>query len=259
MLLVGLAVVADEPVDPPHGDLEIDCSACHTAEGWRPLRKPLQFKHRDVGLPLTGSHRKVACRSCHVSLVFAHVPTACSDCHRDVHRGEFGYGCERCHIPRSWDNRRRMWDRHAQTLFPLTGAHAIADCGSCHAENSPFQYALAPIECYDCHATQYEQTTNPDHQSNGFSTDCQLCHSTDSWDARGFPQHESLFPINSGAHRGAWSSCTDCHVNPGSFDTFECTTCHEHSRALMDDKHDEITGYVYESSACFACHPRGKE
>ena len=27
----------------------------------------------------------------------------------------------------------------------------------------------------------------------------------------------------------------------------------------MDDEHDGVTGYVYESGACYACHPDGRE
>jgi hypothetical protein len=27
----------------------------------------------------------------------------------------------------------------------------------------------------------------------------------------------------------------------------------------MDDKHDDVGGYRYDSNACFACHPDGRE
>ena len=70
--------------------------------------------------------------------------------------------------------------------------------------------------------------------------------------------HGSYFPINSGRHRGVWSGCETCHVNPGNFRVFECTTCHEHSRGEMDDEHDDVPGYSYDSSSCYRCHPRGE-
>lgn len=245
--------------DDPHGEIGIDCATCHDQEGWSPLRKPLPFKHKQVARPLTGSHKQVACRSCHADLRFGHVATSCSDCHADIHRGEFGFRCETCHLPQSWDNRRRMWDRHSETLFPLTGAHTAVDCGACHSGTEPFQYALTRIDCIDCHADDYQSTNDPDHQAVGFPTTCEVCHGTSSWDARGFPDHESIFPINSGPHGGAWSRCQDCHTTPGDLQTVDCLNCHEHSRSRMDDKHSEISGYVYESSACLSCHPTGRE
>jgi hypothetical protein len=27
----------------------------------------------------------------------------------------------------------------------------------------------------------------------------------------------------------------------------------------MDDEHDDVGGYVYESTACYTCHPDGEE
>ena len=27
----------------------------------------------------------------------------------------------------------------------------------------------------------------------------------------------------------------------------------------MDDKHDEVRNYVYQSQACYTCHPNGRE
>jgi len=259
LLLVPVPAGAEDDGGSPHGEFDLDCVKCHTEEAWKPLRKKLDFKHRDVGRPLDGSHKRVACRSCHLSLEFSHVGSACADCHRDVHRGEFGFRCETCHLARSWDNRRRMWDNHAKTLFPLNGAHATLDCGVCHFERSPFQYSLTPIDCYSCHADDYAQTTDPDHQSAGFPLDCKLCHGTGSWDALGFPQHDSIyFPINSGEHAGEWDTCADCHTIPGDFKSFECIFCHDHRQSEMDQEHDDVNDYVYDSMECYRCHPRGR-
>ena len=257
MLAIAGSVGAQEY---PHGEMAADCEDCHTDEAWTPVREPIVFKHADAGFPLAGSHKKVKCKSCHTTLEFPKVATACADCHRDVHRGEFGYKCESCHVAKSWDNRRQMWDLHSATLLPLTGAHATLDCQACHQENAPFQYALAPIDCFSCHEADYVGTTDPDHQAAGFPTDCEICHSTRSWDALGFPDHDAqFFPINSGRHAGEWSSCSDCHVVPGNFQIFECINCHEHSQSEMDDKHQDEPGYVYESTACYDCHPTGRE
>ncbi len=40
----------------PHGDLAIECSDCHTVEGWKPLREPLRFDHGSTRFPLAGAH-----------------------------------------------------------------------------------------------------------------------------------------------------------------------------------------------------------
>jgi hypothetical protein len=243
----------------PHGDdFDLDCVKCHSEEGWTPIRKKADFKHSEVGRSLAGSHKRVACRSCHLTLEFAHVGGACADCHRDVHRGEFGFHCETCHVAKSWDNRRQMWDNHAKTLFPLNGAHATLDCGVCHFERSPFQYALTPTECFSCHADDYAGTTDPDHQIAGFPTDCRLCHGTQSWDPLGFPQHDAAyFPINSGTHAGEWDTCTDCHTMSGVFNTFECIFCHAHGEGEMGRQHEGEDGYAWDSDSCYSCHPRG--
>ena len=56
----------------PHGDdFDLDCVKCHSEEGWTPIRKKPNFKHRAVGRSLAGSHKRVACRSCHLTLEFA--------------------------------------------------------------------------------------------------------------------------------------------------------------------------------------------
>ncbi len=67
------------------------------------------------------------------------------------------------------------------------------------------------------------------------------------------------FPIYSGEHAGEWDACVDCHVVPNDFGIFECIFCHAHTQEEMDDEHEEVGGYTYESQACFNCHPNGEE
>jgi hypothetical protein len=63
------------------------------------------------------------------------------------------------------------------------------------------------------------------------------------------------FPIYSGAHRGEWIACKDCHGNSSDYSEFSCITCHTNPET--DDAHDEVTGYSYSNTACLACHPTG--
>jgi hypothetical protein len=52
----------------------------------------------------------------------------------------------------------------------------------------------------------------------------------------------------------------DCHINSGNYSSFSCINCHEHSnRGEVDDDHSEVSGYSYESNACYSCHPTGDD
>ena len=405
-LLLAITSPAQLPAEPaqnPHGRMESPCEVCHINESWEVSGLPPAFDHATTGFPLTGAHHELACRECHLKLVFAHVGSACADCHLDVHRGRLGVRCEECHSPERWDNRTEQWHQEAHEAFPLVGAHARADCDACHLgepgddytgtplicsechredfasarepehltagfgldcerchaifhagwQEATFRhtptfpltrghaltdcaachdngYSGTPGDCYACHDDDYAATTDPDHAAIGFSLDCVLCHGTGRWSgasydhaltqfpltgahlsvvctachadgyvgaptdcnachaddyattsepehvAAGFGvqceschtsarwqpstwDHNTLFPIYSGAHRNEWNACADCHVTPSDYGEFECIFCHEHNQNDMDDKHSEEPGYAYLSSACFECHPRGDE
>jgi hypothetical protein len=160
--------------------------------------------------------------------------------------------CETCHTITAW--RPAKFD-HSQTRFPLTGAHTRVDCAQCHPGG---RYTGTPRDCYSCHQANYAATTNPNHRASGFPTTCQDCHTTTAWRPASFDHDGRYFPIYSGKHRGKWSSCGDCHVNPGNYKDFECIRCHEHSnKAEVDKEHREVNGYAYASAACYRCHPRG--
>ena len=135
----------------------------------------------------------------------------------------------------------------------MTGAHRTLDCQSCHSGGV---YRGTPRDCYSCHRSSYEATTNPNHASAGFPTNCDSCHSTTRWEGATF-DHELFFPIKSGKHSNL--DCAECHVVPSNFQVFECIECHEHRKGEMDDEHKKVSGYVWESGACYRCHPTGRE
>ncbi|MDH4351390.1 MAG: hypothetical protein OEW56_09610, partial [Gemmatimonadota bacterium] len=64
------------------------------------------------------------------------------------------------------------------------------------------------------------------------------------------------FPIYSGAHRGRWQDCQTCHIQPDNFQVFSCLSCH--AQGETDSHHRGESGYRYESSACYQCHPNGR-
>ena len=72
----------------PHGPLgELECDACHSVEGWSPLKDPLPFDHDNTEFPLDGAHLGTSCASCHAELRFEGTPTECLECHREELRG----------------------------------------------------------------------------------------------------------------------------------------------------------------------------
>jgi hypothetical protein len=238
-----------------------DCARCHTLDNW--LVDNIQELHFENGFPLTGVHAAVTCNDCHRSetaLRFGRIGNDCASCHlTDFNQADnpnhkdagFSINCLDCH-----DVNTPGWqtDQVNHDFFPLTKGHEIADCAQCHTGGS---FAGTPNTCFACHQPDFESTVNPGHLAAGFSTDCASCHTTDpDWVPAQFLDHDALhFPVYSGKHEGTWSSCTDCHSNPNDYAVFSCTVCHLNPET--DEGHAAVTGYVYENSACLACHPTG--
>jgi len=228
------------------------CEECHPplSRTWRGAA----FAH--TTFPLTGGHAGVDCEACHTGATYEGTPRDCAACHLDRYEAatnpdhsRFPTRCEDCHTTSAW--RPASFTDHSLTGFPLTGAHQFVDCALCHEGG---RYTGTPTDCVACHRDDYDRTSNPNHRSAGFPTACQTCHSTSGWTPARF-DHDRFFPIDSGRHRGI--DCSECHVNPGNYRVFECINCHEHSRARMDDEHDDVSGYRYDSPSCYRCHPRG--
>jgi hypothetical protein len=232
------------------------CQECHTLNpGW----KPATFDHNIF--PLTLGHSVPACIDCHINGNYASTPTDCYACHQSDYTGTtnpnhqssgFSVACTECHTtnpgwkPTSFDHSR----------FPLTQGHSGPACIDCHTNGN---YSSTPTDCYACHQSDYNGTTNPNHQSLAFSVTCTACHTTaPGWKPASYRQHDSQsFPIYSGRHNGQWNTCTDCHTDPSNYAQFSCITCHEHNKTDMDNRHQGENGYSYNSSECLRCHPTG--
>ena len=235
----------------------VTCQSCHSTNAWRPA----SIDHSRTRFPLTGAHTAVACERCHPGGRTTGTPTDCNSCHQpDYARttnpnhaaGGFPMTCQSCHTTSAW---RPASIDHSRTRFPLTGAHTRVACERCHAGG---RYTGTPTACNSCHQDAYQRTTNPNHQAAGFPISCDSCHTTTAWRPANWDHDGRYFPIYSGKHRGKWSSCSDCHVSAGNYKAFECILCHEHSnRTEVDSKHRGISGYAYQSAACYRCHPRG--
>ncbi|MDH3457503.1 MAG: hypothetical protein OER90_11760, partial [Gemmatimonadota bacterium] len=142
---VGTTCLACHEPDDPHNRQFPDqpCEDCHGESTWDEL---VGFDHNKTRYRLTDLHRDVECEECHkpirrrgrepyvqyVDMDFER----CMDCHEDEHEGERGEECTDCHNTSGWDriNRTTFEERfdHETAEFQLVGAHADAECSSCH-------------------------------------------------------------------------------------------------------------------------------
>lgn len=239
-----------------------ECGRCHTPKSW--IVENITEIHQLSRFPLVGAHVTADCYTCHPSaslLNFQPLGVECYDCHKDQYiattkpnhiESNFSTTCDECHLITSFGWTGANFNH---SFFPLTGGHDLADCKLCHITDN---YADASPECVSCHQTDYDNTSNPNHTTIGFPTDCAVCHNLNpGWKPADYAEHDALFPIYSGAHNGTWNNCTDCHTTPGDYTTFSCIDCHEHNQSDMDSKHNEVLGYDYNSMACLGCHPTG--
>lgn len=234
-------------LDVHQNELGTDCERCHTSRSFID-RSVMIRAHVATRFPLRGAHRAIDCEDCHSStgpgsLQYVKTPMDCVACHLDSylsttdpdHQAEgFPQSCESCHSPRGW--------------LPAGFNHGL----------------LAPgALCASCHLDDYNQTANPDHQAAGFPQECELCHSTRFWIPSVFDglNHDGrFFPIFSGRHKGRWTTCNECHVAPNNFSQFSCIDCHKHDDPVeVASHHGGVSGYQYDSQACFSCHPQGDQ
>ena len=217
------------------------CRRCHTDHKGRDASivffSPSLFDHDISEFKLTGGHVGIACASCHKPMAkFRDAPVACDACHvkDDVHKGELGDKCRDCHAAETWRKTTVKFD-HGKTKFALTGAHAKAECRSCHAGAA---YIGLPLTCIGCHKAD-------DVHKGSLGAKCQDCHVTEVWSTVTFDHDKTRFPLH-GAHRK--SACNGCH-SPNPIEDkgklpLTCIGCHQ-----KDDVHKGSFG-----PQCQSCH-----
>lgn len=223
------------------GVISEDCAGCHSNARWAPARGS------DHSFALDGAHELTPCNACHVGqpVRYEGTDSRCVACHgeeRDQvdqpsHEG-FSDDCTSCHGSQGWQ------PATLEHEWPLEGAHARADCSSCHLGEPPV-YQGTPTDCSECHRSDRERVTEPSHE--GFPSDCAQCHDSEAFRPALFPEHE--WPLE-GAHASA--SCESCHTGepPRYAGTpSECLGCHQSDRdAVVEPPHDRF------SDACETCH-----
>ena len=224
------------------------CVSCHTMDNWVSAK----FDHlKYTGYALTGTHATLPCIACHIDNVFKGTPAACYACHssdflnsNNPSHVQLGlpHDCSTCHSTVNWLN--ASFDHALYAHYPLTGKHATVPCAQCHVNNS---YVSTPTACYACHQADFNGTTNPNHVSGGFPTDCSMCHTTSGWSPSSF--NHSVFPLT-GAH--ATVPCLQCHTN-NNFTTLPttCYGCHQKDFTSSTNPNHVAAGFP---TACTTCH-----
>jgi hypothetical protein len=244
------------------------CEGCHDAGEWAPAPR---FDHARTDYPLTGAHADVACDGCHLAPrlrpardadgepipVFRPVPARdCSSCHADPHQGRLTGACSGCHQTAAWRTVARGRFDHDRTRYPLRGAHADAECRSCHGSGGRRVARPAFASCGGCHADPHRG----EGAVAGRPADCAACHRVEGWTPSTFTveRHaESRYPLE-GKHREV--ACGDCHApRPGAPRArgdivmrpahASCADCHA-------DPHEwrAAGGGRVDARACGACH-----
>ena len=221
------------------------CNTCHSTTSWIPST----FNHSNTTFPLTGAHTTVDCTKCHAS-GYIGTSTDCYSCHKTTYNNttapghlaaNFPTDCTKCHSTTAWIP---STFNHANTTFPLTGAHTTVDCAKCHAGG----YTGTSTDCYSCHKTNYDATTNPNHVASKFPTTCTVCHSTTAWIPATFDHSTTQFPLT-GAHTTV--DCAKCHANGYTGTSTDCYSCHKANYDATTNPNHSTAGF---STDCKSCH-----
>ncbi|MGH7740889.1 MAG: hypothetical protein ACRENS_02580, partial [Candidatus Eiseniibacteriota bacterium] len=241
--------------DPKHSAAAFatTCETCHGTTNWTSAT----FNHTtQTTFPLTGAHLALDCNGCHGDNLFKGKSVLCYSCHKTEYTGTtnpphaasgFPTNCETCHSTTNWTS--ATFNHNTQTTFPLTGAHQAVACNGCHGDNV---YKGKSTLCYSCHQSDYTGTTTPAHQSAGFPTNCETCHSTTNWTSSTFNHNTSTtFPLT-GAHQAV--ACNGCHGdNVYKGKSTLCYSCHKSDYdGTTDPKHGAAAATFV--TTCETCH-----
>lgn len=257
--------------DPHEGKFGEDCAGCHNESSFTKMAigKLDDFNHALTGFELAGKHAAVDCKKCHTADSFTEpLPhNTCAACHSDYHEGQFAsvekpLDCADCHTVDGFGESSFSLEQHAQTKFPLDGAHVATPCFACHlrSENvgevsnlpdvgqAKWRFRNIGERCVDCHTNVHKEEIAEQWYPN---QDCQTCHVTEGWSAvGGFDHAKTAFKLV-GKHQQV--DCQACHFTQDEppkrrFSGMDahCASCHEDNHAgqfLVDGVSD-----------CARCH-----
>ncbi len=194
------------------------------------------------------------CIQCHIQPVFTNVSKNCADCHADIHRRQMGSDCAQCHTVKGWNIAPQQVQDH-QNRFPLFGAHAAVPCDSCHKSAAVGQFLGLETQCDSCHLKDWQNTSNPPHQSAGAafaSSKCDQCHGFDSWLGAKFDHSSTGFLLTNGH---ANLACSACHSNNNyKLTSGACQNCHLTQWQQTNNPPHASAGPAFAAANCATCH-----
>jgi hypothetical protein len=224
-----------------------DCAACHSEHHGRNFDMvrfdEANFNHGLTGYELTGAHRRIDCRQCHIpdfidepdlkkrKDTFLGLSRDCAACHQDYHQKTLSSNCASCHTTQAFAPASKF--NHDRTNFALLGKHTEVACIECHRKETrngrEFQVfaEVAFANCNSCHQ---------DPHRNNLGPNCKQCHTEQSFSSRNllnrFNHNQTDFPLK-GAHRRI--NCAECHnmaaapaaIFQDRLGVHNCISCHE--------------------------------
>ncbi|NQU68622.1 MAG: hypothetical protein HQ510_11820, partial [Candidatus Marinimicrobia bacterium] len=157
-----------------HAGYSSICSTCHATTIWSDVTVDHSF------FPLVGVHEPPICEACHITS--NQPPTTCEGCHLN----DFNNATELHHFTSP------------------TGGYPIDQCDVCHNLTNfgftpdVFTHTLTSQACVNCHLFDFTTTTNPNHQTSGYSQTCDNCHASDTWQG-------------ADPHQAPLAPCQNCH------------------------------------------------
>ena len=103
-------------------------------------------------------------------------------------------------VDRPTSSSSKLFFPHAQTDFPLQGAHATVACATCHLADRKHREAASA--CVDCHQKE-------DPHEGKLGRDCAGCHEAGGWARVRFDHAKTRFELT-GKHVQA--TCAACHM-----------------------------------------------
>jgi hypothetical protein len=222
------------------------------------------FDHSTTRFPLTGSHRREPCESCHLEGLFQGTPDRCELCHdgsglraetsKPANHVTSSNRCDDCHDTVLWN--RVVFD-HAGVTERCEACHngisatgksmnhvaTNADCALCHSTRAwlpaRFDHSMVTGSCSSCHDGITAAGTSPGHFNT--TLDCNTCHNTVDWQPIVFRHTSANYP---GDHRSALA-CTQCHTSnsesipwPSPAYAPDCAACHAND--FKRDAHKKV-------------------
>jgi hypothetical protein len=164
------------------------CEKCHGTGDWKASTLTMaEFDHDLTAYRLTGKHKSVDCKGCHVRVpdrkgmfvaewapqeIFKGTPKNCATCHAEPkqHKMSYGTDCKFCHTTADWQEvtfRHRFPVNHGQRGGKGTS------CATCHAKADNF----VTHTCYGCHAhTPEKEKLRRSHLNVANLDNCTSCH-----------------------------------------------------------------------------------